>query len=141
MEDKNIKHITFNNEIYASIFDIRNIPEGLDFLTNDESFIQIGTWNYKKDKILDAHYHNYFERSSYITQEVVYVLQGKIKCNLYQEDTTYIDFAIVESGMMIVQYKGVHEYEMLEDSKVLEVKNGPYYGPDKDRTRVNVRQN
>ena len=43
--------------------------------------------------------------------------------------------------MMIVQYKGVHEYEMLEDSKVLEVKNGPYYGPDKDRTRVNVRQN
>ena len=53
----------------------------------------------------------------------------------------YIDSAIVESGMMIVQYKGVHEYEMLEDSKVLEVKNGPYYGPDKDRTRVNVRQN
>ena len=90
MEDKNIKHITFNNEIYASIFDIRNIPEGLDFLTNDESFIQVGTWNYKKDKILDAHYHNYFERSSYVTQEIVYVLQGKIKCNLYQEDTTYI---------------------------------------------------
>ena len=29
MEDKNIKHITFNSEIYASVFDIRNIPEGL----------------------------------------------------------------------------------------------------------------
>ena len=73
MEDKNTKHITSNGQIYASIFDIRNIPEGLDFLTNDESFIQVGTWNYKKDKILDAHFHNYFERSSYRTQEVVYV--------------------------------------------------------------------
>ena len=117
------------------------MPEGLDFLTNDESFIQVGTWNYKKDKILDAHFHNYFDRSSYRTQEVVYVLQGKIKCNLYEEDATYIDSAIVESGMIIVQYQGVHEYEMIEDSRVLEVKNGPYHGPDKDRTRVNVRQN
>ena len=95
----------------------------------------------QKDKILDAHFHNYFDRSSYRTQEVVYVLQGKIKCNLYEEDATYIDSAIVESGMIIVQYQGVHEYEMIEDSRVLEVKNGPYHGPDKDRTRVNVRKN
>ena len=123
-----------------SIFDIRNMPEGLDFLTSDESFIQVGTWNYKKDKILDAHFHNYYDRTSYRTQEVVYVLQGKIKCNLYEEDTTYIDSAIVESGMMIVQFQGVHEYEMIEDSKVLEVKNGPYHGPEKDRTRVNVKK-
>ena len=43
--------------------------------------------------------------------------------------------------MMIVQYQGVHEYEMIVDSKVLEVKNGPYFGPDKDRTRVNVKKN
>ena len=68
-------------------------------------------------------------------------MQGKIKCNLYEEDTTYIDSAVVESGMMIVQYQGVQEYEMIEDSKILEVKNGPYYGPDKDRTRINVRKN
>ena len=46
-----------------------------------------------------------------------------------------------ETGMMIVQYQGVHEYEMIEDSKVLEVKNGPYHGPEKDRTRVNVKKN
>ena len=141
MESKNTKQVYFEDKLYASVVDINNIPDGLSFLTNDDSYIQVGTWNYKKDKILDAHYHNYFERSSYVTQEIVYVLQGKIKCNLYQEDTTYIDFAIVESGMMIVQYKGVHEYEILENTKVIEVKNGPYFGPEKDRTRINVRKN
>ena len=31
MEDKKTKNITLNGEIYASIFDIKNIPEGLDF--------------------------------------------------------------------------------------------------------------
>ena len=42
--------------------------------------------------------------------------------------------------MFIIQYEGIHEYEMIEKSKVLEVKNGPYFGPDKDRTRVNVKK-
>ena len=92
MEDKHIKHITSNGEIYASIFDISNMPEGLDFLTNDESFIQVGTWNYKKDKILDAHFHNYFDRSSYRTQEVVYVLQGKINVRLALNFINSFDF-------------------------------------------------
>ena len=74
MNDKNIKNVIHNNELYSSIFDLNNISEGLDFLTNDDSFVQVGTWKYEKGKILDAHYHNTFERKSYITQEVVLVL-------------------------------------------------------------------
>ena len=31
--------------------------------------------------------------------------------------------------------------EILENAKVIEVKNGPYFGPEKDRTRINVRKN
>ena len=61
LEDKHIKHITLNGEIYASIFDISNMPEG------------VKDGELQKDKILDAHFHNYFDRSSYRTQEVVYV--------------------------------------------------------------------
>jgi hypothetical protein len=140
MDNKNIKHILHEGELYASIFDTSNISEGLDFLTSDSSFIQVGTWNYKKNKTLDAHFHNYFERSAQRTQEVVYVIEGSIKCNLFKEDTTFIETVIIDSGMLIVQYQGVHEYEIVEDSKVLEVKNGPYFGPEKDRTRVDVRK-
>ena len=68
------------------------------------------------------------------------IIDGKIKCNLYKEDTTFIESLIIDSGMLIIQYEGIHEYEMIEKSKVLEVKNGPYFGPDKDRTRVNVKK-
>ena len=39
---------------------------------------------------------------------------------------------------MIIQFYGVHEYIMLEDSIVVETKNGPYSGPEKDRTRVKI---
>ena len=126
---------------FATIHNFNEIDEGLSFLTNDDSFIQVGTWNYEKNKILDAHYHNYFQRNSYRTQEVVIVLEGKIKCNLFNEEGLEVHSEVINEGQMIIQYEGVHEYEILENTKVIEVKNGPYFGPDKDRTRINVRKN
>ena len=139
MNNKNIKNISHNDELYSSIFDLNNINEGLDFLTNNDSFVQVGTWKYEKGKILDAHYHNTFERKSYITQEVVLVLEGKIICNLYTTNGEFIASEEIRENQLIIQFQGIHEYEILENSKVLEIKNGPYFGPDKDRTRVNIR--
>ena len=139
MNNKNIKNIIYNDKLYSSIFDLNNISEGLDFLTNDESFIQVGTWKYEKGKILDAHYHNTFERKSFITQEVVLVLEGSIICNLYTKDGNFIATEEINQNQLIIQYQGIHEYEIMKDSKILEIKNGPYFGPDKDRTRVNIR--
>lgn len=139
MAEQNIKNITFKDELYSSVFDLKNIKEGLDFITSDNSFIQVGTWDYQEGKILDAHYHNTFERKSYITQEVVLVVQGSIVCNLYTIEGEFITSEEINQGQLIIQYQGIHEYEIKKDSKVLEIKNGPYFGPEKDRTRINVR--
>ena len=54
MVSENVTQIIFNNELYSSIFDLKNIKEGLDFFTSDDAFIQVGTWNYQEGKILDA---------------------------------------------------------------------------------------
>ena len=39
---------------------------------------------------------------------------------------------------MAIQIYGVHEYEILEEALVIETKNGPYFGPEIDRKRINV---
>ena len=139
MVNQNIKNIIFKDILYSSVFDLKNTNDGLDFFTSDDSFLQVGTWNYKKGKILDAHYHNTFERKSYLTQEVVLVIEGSIVCNLYTTEGEFITSEEINKGQLIIQYQGVHEYEIKKDSKVLEIKNGPYFGPEKDRTRINVR--
>ncbi len=136
-----VKSIYNQDELVAQVFNLKDIEEGLDFLTEDDSFVQVGTWNYKKDTLLPAHFHNDFDRSALRTQEVVIVLSGKIKCSLYSTDGNFIDDAFLNQNMMIIQYSNAHEYELLEDSKVIEIKNGPYFGPDKDRTRINVEKN
>ena len=139
MKNNEVIKIYHDNVLYAAIFNLDNISDGLDFITSDEEFIQVGTWSYKKGKVLDAHYHNTFERSANKTQEMVLVLSGKIICNLYTETGEFISTHDIDKNKIIIQFNGVHEYEIIEDSKVIEVKNGPYLGPEKDRTRVNVR--
>ena len=101
-----------------------------------KNFIQVGIWNYKKDKRLDTHYHNTFPRESTKTNETVYVVKGTIKCNLYKETGEKVSSHTIESGEMIVQFNGAHEYFIIDDAVVIETKNGPYFGPDKDRTRI-----
>lgn len=132
--------IIFDGKLYAVWFNTLNSKEGLTFLTDDNESIQVGIWNYPQKKILDAHFHNDFIRESNRTCESVFVIKGKVKCNLYTKDCNFIESFVINENEIVIQFYGVHEYEILEDSIVLENKNGPYFGPDKDRTRVDVKK-
>ena len=135
--DKEIIEKIYSDDLHiASIVRPELSDEGLTFLTEDENFIQVGIWNYKKDTRLDTHYHNTFPRESTKTNETVYVVKGTIKCNLYKETGEKVSSHTIESGEMIVQFNGAHEYFIIDDAVVIETKNGPYFGPDKDRTRI-----
>jgi len=131
-----MRKILHNNEIICIVADLEDTKEGLDFLSDDNDFIQVGTWNYKKGQVLPLHYHNKYERTASRTSECVFVFKGKIECNLHSEDGEFIETIIVNAGQFIVNLSQAHEFEILEDTIVLEVKNGPYFGPEKDRTRI-----
>ena len=126
----------FDDIVYATLIKTKDAPKGLTFSSSDEENIQAGVWNYEKDKRLETHYHNTFPRESTKTNETVYVVKGTIKCNLYKESGEKISSHTIEQGEMIVQFNGAHEYFIVDDAVVIETKNGPYFGPDKDRTRI-----
>jgi len=124
------------DELLATIVRPKKSESGLSFFTNDDAYIQVGIWNYPKGKKLETHYHNTFSREAFKTNESVFVLKGKIKCNLYLENGEFVSSHIVNQGEMIVQFNGAHEYFIEEDAIVIETKNGPYFGPEVDRTRI-----
>jgi len=120
----------------------RHIPaatawrDGLNFYSQDDDFIQVGVWGYDGGKELKAHIHNEVSREVLWTQEVLFVHTGKIRANIF--DTTEQKVAEIEVGKgdVIILLRGGHGYDILEDgTQVLEVKNGPYVGPDRDRRR------
>ena len=130
--------IIHENIHFATIMRPQLADEGLTFLTDDENFIQVGLWKYQKGKVLQTHYHHTFDRISTKTNETVYVVKGKITCNLYFEDGRKASSHVIEEGEMIAMFNQAHEYIIEEDSLVIENKNGPYFGPEKDRTRLDL---
>ena len=135
---KDYKH---NGEHYCSVVNVNSTEEGLSFITSDDKSIQVGIWNYKKNKLLKPHFHNIYERSAQITSESVYVVKGKVLSKVYDLEKNIVCEVTLETGDMIIQFSGIHEYEILEDSIVIENKNGPYLGEDIDRTRVQIEEN
>jgi hypothetical protein len=120
----------------------RHIPsedawkDGLSFFSENEEFIQAGTWGYDAGKELKAHAHNLVTREVLWTQEVLYIRRGRVRAEVYNLQDEKIDELIGGSGDVMILLRGGHGYEILEDgTQVLEVKNGPYVGADADRRR------
>ena len=130
-----MREITYNNVILARIIP-HNWTENLSFYSQDQEYIQVGTWNYNKGKELPAHEHNIVPRTSDKTQEVIYIKQGSILVRIYGSDKKLVEEITLKKGDTLIALNGGHGYTILEDStQVLEIKNGPYPGAEKDRTR------
>ena len=121
----------------------RHIPanvawnEGLSFFSQDSEYMQVGVWGYAEGKQLKAHIHNEVTREVLWTQEVLFVRSGKIRANIYDTKENKIAELEVSTGDIIILLRGGHGYDILEDgTQVLEVKNGPYVGPELDRRRL-----
>ncbi|KAF5038306.1 hypothetical protein DSECCO2_555620 [anaerobic digester metagenome] len=112
---------------------------GLSFFTDDSDFIQLGSWRYAAGTRLAAHNHNTVARESVRTQEAVVVLRGRLRAAVYAEGDALLGSLEAGPGDVMVFFAGGHGYEILEDDTlVIEVKNGPYPGPEADRRRLSL---
>lgn len=132
-----MREIVKDGKILARHVLASDITDGLNFFSKDEEFIQVGTWGYDKGKDLLAHIHNEFPRESTRTCETLYVISGSLEAKIYDLEQNLVDTFEVNSGDVLILLESGHGYRILEDgTKVLEVKNGPYLGAEKDRFRI-----
>ena len=111
--------------------------DGLSFFSPDEDYIQVGTWGYDDGKELLAHTHNEVERAVLWTQETLYIRKGRIQVQVYNTAEVLVDEWVAAEGDIVILLRGGHGYHILDKgTQVLEVKNGPYVGADKDRRRL-----
>lgn len=121
----------------------RHIPEeeawkdGLNFFSQDQEYVQVGSWGYDTGTALKPHVHNHLPREIEVTQEVLYVRKGRILARIFDlQDQPAATFEAGE-GDVVILLRGGHGYDIIEDgTQVLEVKNGPYLGAEADRRRI-----
>ena len=114
-----------------------DIKPGLNFFSEDNEFIQVGAWSYDAGKELLAHIHNKVDRNVSRTCETLYVISGSLEAHIYDLNEKQIDSFVVQAGEILILLECGHGYTILEDdTKVVEIKNGPYLGAEVDRRRI-----
>ena len=129
-----IKNIEFNNEVLAIIISPNYEKKGIEFYTPDEYSQQVGYMNRDKNYVIEPHVHLRQSRNINYTNEVLIVKKGKVKVDFYTDLKEFIKSEIIKTGDLILLIKGGHGFEFLEESQIIEIKQGPYIGEiDKER--------
>jgi len=131
-----MEKITHNGQIISIIYRDSDWVKGLNFITPDELFVQVGSWWYDKGKKLDSHIHKDFDRTASRTQESVYIKRGSMRVDLYTEELEkFKEFVLFKGDLAVFAYGG-HGYVILEDdTQIIETKNGPFIDVDTDKTK------
>ncbi len=119
-----------SEELIALIIRSNFRKDGIEFFTPGSFSQQLGYMNRPKGYLIKPHVHQVMERTVHLTQEVLIVKSGKVKVNLYTSDRLFLESIIVEKGDVLLLANGGHGFEMIEDSEMIEVKQGPYCGDD-----------
>jgi len=129
-----IEKFEYNNKLLAIIIRSSFKKEGIDFFTPDNFSQQLAYMNRPKGYVIAPHVHNMIPREVSLTQEVLYIKSGKVRVDYYDDDKVYLESNIVETGDVILLAAGGHGFEMLEESEMIEVKQGPFCG-EADKVR------
>ena len=113
----------------------KDISSGRKDIVPQEHFIQCSHLNMKKGTTFKPHRHIFKERTrDVIAQESWIVVQGLVKCILYDIDNTILIEPILKQGDASFTLEGGHNYEILEDNTIVyEYKTGPYEGQTLDK--------
>ena len=131
-------HKIIHNEcILAIIIEEKFKSEGISFFTPPDFSQQLGYMNRPEGYKIKPHIHKPVPREVTYTQEVLFIKSGKVRIDFYDEEKEFLKSHILKKGDIILLASGGHGFEMLEDSEIVEVKQGPYCGEiDKERFDV-----
>lgn len=127
---KGLTEIKKDGELYALVIRREYAKPGPNFFTPGEFSQQLGLLVHPKGRIVKRHRHKLVKREIFRTQEVLVLLTGKIRVEIYDDDRAKLRNVILKSGDSILLAQGGHKVTVLEDSKIIEVKQGPYAGFD-----------
>ena len=129
-----IEHIKYKDKLLSVIIRTRFEKDGIEFFTPGDFSQQLAYMKRPKDYVIPPHVHNPVLRKVEFTQEVLFIRSGKVRVDFYDDNKNYLESRILDQGDVILLAHGGHGFEMLEESEIIEVKQGPYAG-DGDKTR------
>lgn len=133
-----VENIHSGKKLIAVVFRNSIKVSGVKFFTESKNPFQIGIHQRPKGLSLAPHVHK-LDRPLIINtiQEILLVQKGKIKITFYTTKGKLITAKILDLGDSVLLIDGGHGVEFLADSRVFEVKQGPYPGSQSAKIYIN----
>ena len=126
---KNIEIISHKKQTYAIVIRKNNQfkKKGVNFFTKNSDLIQVGFIKHKKKHLINSHIHIKNRRIINYCTEVLIIKKGKLKVIFYNKKGKRINKQkTLNPDDVIILFKGGHGFDVLEDCKIIEIKQGPY---------------
>ena len=123
-----VERITRDGETLCLIVRDPGQLEATTFVTPPEFNMQVGFVVYPKGAEIPRHAHLPVERNVTSTSEVILVYRGSCAVDIYDDDRELVASRELATGDVVVLMSGGHGFRLLEDTILMEVKQGPYSG-------------
>jgi quercetin dioxygenase-like cupin family protein len=110
-------------------------PQRTTFLTPPEATLQVGYVVYAAGQEIARHMHLPLERQLVGTAEVLLVQRGRCEVDVYTSDRRLVGTRELRQGDVLIALSGGHAFRLLEDTVLLEVKQGPFAGDAASKER------
>lgn len=127
------ERISKDGTLYALIVRSDYSSTGIDFFTPGEFSQQLGYMNRPKGYQVNPHTHEEVPREVERTQEVLIIRTGMVKAIIFDNQGNELESVLLEEGDVILLAAGGHGFEMLDDTEIIEIKQGPYMGDEDKR--------
>ena len=103
-------------------------PSETTFLTPHDCTLQVGHVVYPAGGEIPRHVHLPIERHLVGSTEVLLLQQGRCEVDVYTDDRRMVVTREMHVGDILIADSGGHGFRVLEDTVLLEIKQGPYPG-------------
>lgn len=125
-----VECITWNDKPLSYIIRAEMAPDRTTFVTPSELNLQVGFVVYPAGGEVARHLHRPLKRHIVGTSEVLVVKEGRCQMDIYDDDQRLVATRELRRGDVMLMVGGGHGFRMMEDTVLLEIKQGPYTGLD-----------
>lgn len=123
-----VETVTHRGSVVCVLIRSEPVPENTRFYTPSDLPLQVGKIVYPAGSEIPRHTHRPVIRKIAATAEVLVVQKGRVILDVYGDDQAFVCRREMAQGDVIVLVTGGHGLRFLEDTVLLEVKQGPFMG-------------
>ena len=122
------------NNLLSIVIKKDDIVSGKNFETKNDQEFQLASFGLDSGTKIEKHYHPNQKREIVSTSEVLVLIEGSMLVDIYDTELNFVTNVELFSGDTIALLDGGHGITFLENSKFIEVKQGPF-NPETDKKR------